>query len=143
MKGVIILLSVISMLAGNLAAQEGRAEKDSTFIDRGVFVNDSAQEMLPQLSSIDLAAMGIDKDNTFIDKGAWVNETPPIESVQDREAREAKDKTWVDPGLYLGDSILTRITGDNMKTPIVVGTFSAYFTYSDTQNTANFTNAYV
>jgi len=36
------------------------------------------------------------KDTTFVDHGVWVNEMPPPETIQDRVAREAKDKTWVD-----------------------------------------------
>ena len=82
------------------------------------------------------------KDTTFVDPGIWINEISLPETSQDRAAREAKDKTWVDPGMVI-DTTITRNTGNNMQTPIVVGTYSGYFTYSNTQNTANFNNAYV
>ena len=80
--------------------------------------------------------------DTFVDPGEWVNETVLPETNQDRAAREAKDKTWVDPGMVV-DTTTTRNTGNNMQTPIIVGTFGSYFTYTNTQNTANFNNAYV
>ena len=78
-----------------------------------------------------------EKDKSFVDLGVWVNETPLLETSQDWAAREAKDKTWVDPGVVL-DNIITRLTGDNMQTPIVAGTYRGYFTYANTQNTVIF-----
>jgi len=84
----------------------------------------------------------VSKDTTFVDPGVWVNEISLPETSQDRAAREAKEKTWVDPGMVI-DTTITRTTGNNMQTPIVVGTYSGYFTYTNTQNTANFNNAYV
>ena len=107
MKRVFFLLVAVLMIAGNLLAQERRAEKDGTFVDPGVFVT----------------------------------ETSPPETSQDRAAREAKDKTWVDPGMVI-DTTNTRNMWNNMQNPIVVGTYSSYFTYSNTQNTVNFNNAY-
>lgn len=66
-------------------------------------------------------------------------------------------KTFLSPGTYYVVSegydtngvILTSITGvvktagDVMQNPIVVGSYSSDFSYSNSQNTTNFTNAYV
>ena len=79
--------------------------------------------------------------DTFVDPGVFVNEILPPETSGDVAAREAKDKTWVDPGIVI-DTTTTRNTGNNMQTPIEVGTHSGYFTYTNTQNTVNFNNAY-
>jgi hypothetical protein len=44
--------------------------------------------------------------------------------------------------IILFSSAIYGQTGNTLQNPVVAGTFSAKFTYSNSQNTANFTNTY-
>ncbi|MDR1153692.1 MAG: FG-GAP-like repeat-containing protein [Bacteroidales bacterium] len=116
---------------------------------------------------VDENAMTDVKDKSWVNPGIMVEEsvlpeesvrkTPQKLTAEDLKIKAAKE-SWVDPGLMAGSAatnahdgagasggIVTytvAVPGDRIEYPIVIGTYGAFFSWSNTKNTGSLTNTY-
>ncbi|MDR1155711.1 MAG: DUF6443 domain-containing protein, partial [Bacteroidales bacterium] len=157
------MVLIAALGVSGLKAQDVQKEG---FVDPKALVDENARRTPTKLTKEEQKLMDA-KDKSWVDPGIMVEESVlPEESVrktplkltaEDLKIKAAKE-SWVDPGLMVGSAatnvhdvasasggIVTytvAVPGDRIEYPIVIGTYGAYFTWSNTQNTGNFTNTY-
>ncbi|MDR1153838.1 MAG: FG-GAP-like repeat-containing protein, partial [Bacteroidales bacterium] len=139
----------------DLKAQDVQKEG---FVDPKTLVDENARQIPSKLIQSEQKLTDV-KDRSWVNPGIMVEEsvlpeesiraTPQKLTAEDLKITAAK-ASWADPGLMASSAAISAddakayilLMGDRMEYPIVIGTYGAFFSWSNTKNTGSLTNAY-